>query len=173
MTATWLLCWLILVLGLSGWWCDCCAEPSVDCMYCAEQDATISVTIGGFNDAGYCACSNLNGTYVLELVALPYDPCAYTTFTTPFECETWLCREYVSGIVRASVGVGLGGNYYWFASLSITYKCPLILVSDITWTWNSGATTPFDCTATRTLTRNSIPSAPVCVGWESASCQIN
>lgn len=174
MTTTWFLCWLILLLGLSGWWCDCCGEPQPDCAYCSTQDTTISVTIGGFTDNGYCACTNFNMTYVLPLESTPpYDLCVYRTSGPTFACDNWPCWGNVSSAVYASAGVGLGGNYYWFVSLSVTYSCPQFVTMGQSWQWNSGAATPFDCTATRTLTRSAIPTDAVCDGWSNTTCQIN
>jgi len=173
-TTTWLLCWLILLLGMSGWWCDCCEaiEPH-PCGYCVDGEGppVLPLTLSGIGN-GACDCAFLVVTWML--------PPAIGFSGAPVTC-VWETRgDFVCGesagsyYIYAAAGVIDGTNRGW----SVTVQVAAGRATQTTvYIWNSGSSSPMDCWAAQTLTRGPMstggsPPYP-CANWDTSGCAVN
>ncbi|MHB8953573.1 MAG: hypothetical protein ACYC4U_11435 [Pirellulaceae bacterium] len=143
-----------------------CCTTTAECPRCSADTDSVSVTLGGISSST-CDCSSLNATFVLARNSS--DPCLWE-YLGSFYCATY---GTVGVSVLASVISGLGGRYYWSVTLQLTWS-PFGL-AEITWLWDSGAATAFDCTAEQTLSVNSYtsPTPTICTDWATMTCQVN
>jgi hypothetical protein len=158
---------LVLLLLCMGWY-PCCCEESTDCLYCTTgtTPASVSVTFTGWA-ADYCDnVSWLNTTFTLPLLSgytCQFGQAGY------FACDVGDPATQLYGVV-ATITVVTGGN--WGLRVVVTTDVLGSGFQTATFEWDSGGTSGFDCSATRTLTlvsdtgaNNHDPS--------SATCQVN
>lgn len=166
----WLTWQMALVLFLALLWYPCCSGDEPECTKCSDDSATISITFTGFAD-NHCACNTqVNGTFILTQNAV--DSCWWDIWSDVTDgCHA---GSVLNIHIRAQVIAITGGNWGWAAFITVTYDFNSGW-QHWSYEWDSGGTSAFDCTATRTLTNTnytvSIGVTP-CVA-NTPTCQIN
>ena len=153
---------------MSGWFCDCCHYDTPPCDYCSADADTVAMTIAGIGN-NMCTCTGLPGTYILTRD--PSNACIWRGTLPSFAC---IGGATVYGRISATV-ISLYGQFRWFAQAEFWALDGIQFTTQtlVQWTWNSGGNTPFDCTATRSLSQYSLyERMPLC-NWGSATCTLN
>lgn len=156
----------LCVVAMALWYPCCTQSTAIPCSYCSTTPSTVTVTLSGVGN-GACNCSFVNTTFIL-----PQTAACNWQYQQQFTCSTpndgLLTVQATAGVIP-----GLSGNWGWTVRVYVALPGGGI-INTITYYWNSGGTTAFDCTATRTLTFYASASLPdLCSGWSSASCTIN
>ena len=161
----WYAAYLAFTLFLAGmaWYpCGC----ATGCDKCSATDTHPTVTIA--NATGYnCVCNYFNKTWVLN----PDVGNACRWFY--YEFAGFLCGvpPVVGGFTVSAEVKTIAGTYQWEAIVDWGGTGGS---GQVIFRWDSGAATPFDCTATRTLTYVSHSDPwPGCANHSSWTCQVN
>jgi hypothetical protein len=163
----WYALYLCFFIGLARYWYPwCCCGDSPPCAKCTSDADTVAVTITGFSAGSSCteaSCDLLEGTYVLPRQV--WDPCWYQKIWSR-GCTTAMpiAGTYT---IRAWVGpVPVTSNWGWNVTLTFTYGIGLAYTETAYYKWDSGGTSAFDCTATRSMTYVSAAGGLGCSGCE-------
>jgi len=139
--------------------CFPCCEDNSPCEYCTTSDSERTITLDNFtfDCCDYGDEPVANGAFVLSQPSPLSLPCHYHGFS-----EYVTCRDPYVNFVQAWIDLDVveldNGNYGWRCEVLIDavmsiwweeYRCTDVR---LTFEWDSGDTTPFDCTAARTLT---------------------
>lgn len=160
MIETHLLMALVTLLVCMGWY-PCCCDSS-GCEYCSTTPASASVTLSGWA-ANTCTNLWMNITFTLPFGGA----CNWLTAGTN-KCTTLGMVDIQWSINVAAMVLG-SGNYGLRATVSISKAGT---VQTVIYEWDSGGTSPFDCSATRTLSLVSNTGG----SWydpSSSACQFN
>jgi len=165
--------WLYLAtLFAAGWFCCRCQTPydPPPCGICSADDNAMSITIAGLSNGTYCSgCSFFNATFVLARTA--GNACKWEKTGYGGNCGG--LGEYYIMNVLATV-LSPGSNYGFRAAVEARYaQGGSVHPEYVTRRYNSGAATPFDCTATRTTTLYTYLQDAGCDGWSTATITIN
>jgi hypothetical protein len=155
----------------------CCGYDPPPCASCSDDDAYVSVRPSGIGNA-WCYCTYyFNTTFICQRIST--NACRWSQALDPGVFGP--CGAHSIYNMFAEVATLPSGNLGWRAR--IAYRQPLGgggAVGWIEWTWDSGGTTPFDCTATRTLTYSAHYDPPViygvytlCSNHTTSTCQVN
>lgn len=158
----------LCVVALAAWF-PCCAQVDPPpCDSCTADSDTVSVTFSGIDDS-ICVCSWLNATFVLARTAT--NSCRWQT-TGTFSCGTG--GQYTI-TAEATTIPGITTRRGWRVTVSLAIPSGGI-GNTVTYQWKNSSIDPFDCTATRSLTVNSVASLPdLCDtgSWSTSTCTIN
>lgn len=152
---------LLLLAGFTlmlAWYPCCCGGWT--CVYCSTEADTVSVTFTGWGDYG--SCTNCNETFNVTFVLSKSETVGCRWIVT----GNWDCGGSISYSVTADATQVSGSNLGWKVTLSLG---PLQTNEYI---WNSGSTSAFDCTATRTATI-SVGTPPGYCYTTTTTCTVN
>lgn len=148
----------------------CCTGTPPPCTGCSvDPGDTVPVTFSGFTDAGFCKCGTwFNATFVLTRDSL--NPC-YWRASGYWGCKSTYIYSYGSYYeIKLNLTIDpVSGNYIWLCTLYIGGWL-------YAYQWNSGTSSPIDCTATRTLALAyymNWTGVVYCANYLSSSCQVN
>lgn len=178
----WLLSIPVFTMVAKSWypWCCCDLVDPPPCSSCTADSETISVTIAGATDDACTYCDeNVNGTFVLR--RLPYSTCGWA-----FVDYNMVCKYVYPSFLKVTFSIGLvagtlppSSNKGWHMRISLTtnWTYPSAYEDVATYRWNSGGTSAFDCTATRTLTNYTYVPDPsyvqLCSNMDALTVTVN
>lgn len=171
----WQLACVLFLIGLA--WYPCCGESQdlPPCTYCTSDSDTVTLTFTGISDGGtLCTgCEVLNGT-AFVLNRMYTNACGWErNWSAWYWCDL---SALLVGVIRLrayAAQLGPGTNKGWLVYVS-NYG-GTAYVDEVTYIWNSGSSSAFDCTATQTASYSThVPgtSGASCL-YSGSSCQVN
>lgn len=165
----------------------CCCGTVVDpppCTACTADASTVTLTISGATDSTCNQCNEFfNGTYILSRKLT--NACLWTYTNYNHVCWSsgggivYYGQLYIQAAAQqlfpsSAKGWNVGIIYAvtWFPA---GYPWPTY-TQNLIYRWNSGSSSPFDCTATRSLSLHSYVPDPVaqpCANLDSLTITIN
>lgn len=172
----WLLSLPLFAMVAKSWypWCCCDIVDPPPCSNCTADANTVSITVSGATD-DYCnQCDEaFNGTFVA--VRDPSVSCRWI-----YSNYVWPCRVVGSSFLFGARGFVLSAqtlfpsaNKGW--NLSLTVGANFHNDTAI-YRWNSGSTSSFDCTATRSLSNYVFtpdPTQSTCANLNGLTITVN
>jgi hypothetical protein len=158
---------------MPGYPCGCVSYPPPPCVCinCTSLANPLSVMISGMSGLRCNICyTGFSGT-TFALVQLDPQCCCWSTGARGFYCSGVGYGAFT--ITMCVTNVGMSGNLGW----ELTFTMTLAGMTDtVTYIWDSGGSAPFDCTATRVVTPDTVsisPGGPICSDVDSLTITIN
>ena len=154
-----------------SWYPCCCPYDPPPCSNCTADLDNVQVEISGITADLCYNCPDLDGTYTLTRTGA--NACIWT--------GRWYSDCYLPGGYRLGIDITLesrpltpSSNKGWVMTINI--GVPGTWVDVVTYRWNSGSSSDFDCTTTRSLTYYAHvpdPFNPVCDGYTALTITVN
>jgi len=148
----WWCFWLTIFLAMGWYPCCCPGSPMNPCSpYCTTGTTppTVSIVVTGVANDTCDDCGSINGTWIGIQQVRTVQYCRWIVPTEFLSC-TGTGPDFFN--LEAKTATVLS-TYRWFSRLGITHTdSPSFYTNSEEFTWDSGGTAAFDCSANRTLT---------------------